>query len=294
MAAIGIPDRTALAALDSDLLLAFVTVADSGGFTAAARHLHKTQSTISLRIGTLESRLDTRLIERNSRRLKLTGDGETFLVYARRLLQLQREAIAALGRAQPITLRFGLPENYADTWLPALLERFDARHPEVRVHIHCRMSTELLEQLEKGSLDIVLAVQHTADSGGRSVATEDVVWAAHRRFEFGAGRPIPLALFPEQCIYRRRALAALARIGRDWQLDSTSQSPSGLRVIVNQGQTITVADRRSLPDDWKVLDETDGLPALPPAVLEVHRSPSLTHPAFDDFVALIDEVLEES
>lgn len=294
MAAIGVPDSTALTALDSDLLLAFVTVADSGGFTVAARYLHKTQSTISLRISTLESRLDKLLIERGGRQLKLTGDGETFLVYARRLLQLHREAIAALGRSQPVTLRFGLPEDYADTWLPALLERFGGQHPEVHVHIHCRMSTELLEQLEKGSLDVVLAVQHASDSGGRPVATEDVVWAAHRRFELDAERPIPLALFPEQCIYRRRALAALASIGRDWQLDSTSQSPSGLRVIVNQGQTLTVTDRRSLPENWKTLGEGEGLPPLPPAVLEVHRSPSLTHPAFDGFVALIDEVLEES
>lgn len=294
MATIGVTDSSRLTALDSDLLLAFITVADSGGFTTAARHLHKTQSTISLRISTLESRLDTLLIDRNSRQLKLTGDGETFLVYARRLLQLQREALAALGRSQPVTLRFGLPEDYADTWLPALLERFGAEHPEVHVHIHCRMSTELLEQLERGSLDIVLAVRHTTDSGGRAIATEEVVWTAHPSFTLDPKRPIPLALFPEQCIYRRRALAALANIGRDWQLDSTSQSPSGLRVIVNQGHTVTVADRRSLPDGWKVLDETDGMPPLPPAILEVHRSPSLTHPAFDDFVALIDEVLEES
>ena len=292
MTTIGVSDSSRLAALDSDLLLAFVTVADSGGFTAAARYLHKTQSTISLRISTLESRLDTLLIERNGRQLKLTGDGETFLVYARRLLQLQREAIAALGRAQPVTLRFGLPEDYADTWLPALLERFGEQHPEVHVHIHCRMSTELLEQLEQGSLDVVLAVRHAPTSGGRRVATEEVVWAAHRRFELDPSRPLPLALFPEQCIYRRRALAALTGIGRDWQLESSSQSPSGLRVIVNQGRTITVTDRRSLPEDWKVIEDGEGLPPLPPAILEVHRSPSLSHPAFDDFMALIDEVLE--
>lgn len=294
MATIGVSDSLRVPALDSDLLLAFVTVADSGGFTAAARYLHKTQSTISLRIRTLEARLDTQLIDRGSRHLQLTGDGETFLVYARRLLQLQREAVAALGRSQPVTLRFGLPEDYADIWLPTLLERFGERHPGVHVHIHCRMSTELLEQLAQGTLDIVLAVQHATNSRGRSLAMEEVVWAAHQRFTLDPARPIPLALFPEQCIYRRRALAALAEIGRDWQLDSTSQSPSGLRVIVNQGQTLTVADRRSLPANWKALGEAEGLPPLPPAVLEMHRSPSLTHPAFNDFAALIEEVIEEN
>ncbi|WP_110670095.1 LysR substrate-binding domain-containing protein [Salinicola halophilus] len=293
MASIGISDNLGAPGLDSDLLLAFVTVADSGGFTAAARHLHKTQSTISLRIRTLESRLDARLIERGHRQLTLTAEGETFLIYARRLLLLQREALSALGRVQPITLRFGLPEDYADTWLPALLERFSAAHPEVRVHIHCRMSTELLEQLEQGALDIVLAVQHAEDSGGRQVAAEEVVWAAHETFRLPPAGPIPLALFPEQCIYRRRAIAALAHIDRSWRLDATSQSPSGLRVIVNRGQAVTLADRRSLPVDWRALGEAEGLPPLPPAILEIHHSPSLTHPAFDDFIALIDAVVTE-
>ena len=89
------------------------------------------------------------------------------------------------------------------------------------------------------------------------------------------------------------ALAALADTGRDWQLVSTSQSPSGLKVIVGQGQTLTVGERRLLPEGWQVLGAAEGLPPLPPAVLEVHRSPSPMHPAFDDFVALIAEVLEE-
>ncbi|WP_299258060.1 LysR substrate-binding domain-containing protein [uncultured Kushneria sp.] len=293
MTAIGYTDTSNLAALDSDLLMAFVTVAESGGFTAAAKHLHRTQSTISLRIRTLESRLATVLIERNSRLVQLTSDGETFLVYARRLLQLQQEAVAALGRSRPMTLRFGLPEDYADAWLTALLARFGAQHPQVQVHIHCRMSTELLEQFERGFLDIVLAVRHTPESSGRAIATEDVVWAAHQDFRLAPTRPIPLALFPEQCIYRRRALTALAGMGRDWRIDATSQSPSGLRVIVNQARTVTLVDRRWLPEGWQILGEDEGLPPMPPATLEVHRSPSLTHPAFGDFITLIESILTE-
>ncbi|MGM0982717.1 MAG: LysR substrate-binding domain-containing protein [Pseudomonadota bacterium] len=295
MNSIGNSDRSRLPALDSDLLLAFVTVADSGGFTAAARHLHRTQSTISLRVSTLEDRLGTRLLNRTSRRLALTPDGQTFLVYARRLLQLQREALGALSVSrEPITLRFGLPEDYADTWLPALLERFSAVHPEVRVHIHCRMSTELLDQLDDGSLDLVLAVRHAADSGGEVVGEEAVVWAAHRDFRPDPGRPLPLALFPEQCIYRRRALQALTARGLAWQVDSTSQSPSGLRVIIDQARAVTLCDRRSIPAHWRVLDQDEGLPPLPAAELEIHRSPSLTHPAFEAFVRGLREVMAEA
>ncbi|WP_224749863.1 LysR substrate-binding domain-containing protein [Halomonas sp. ML-15] len=295
MDSIGNSDQSRLPALDSDLLLAFVTVADGGGFTTAARYLHKTQSTISLRVRTLEDRLGTRLLNRTSRRLSLTADGQTFLVYARRLLQLQREALGALSvSSEPITLRFGLPEDYADTWLPALLERFSAVHPEVRVHIHCRMSTELLEQLDDGSLDLVLAVRHAANSGGEVVGKASVVWAAHRNFHYDPGSPLPLALFPEQCIYRRRALQALTEQGLAWQVDSTSQSPSGLRVIVDQARAVTLSERRMLPPHWRMLGEAEGLPSLPPAELEIHRSPSLTHPAFEAFVNRLREVIAEA
>lgn len=280
MKSIGKPDTSStdaprpLPSLDTDLLLAFVTVADSGSFTQASRHLHRTQSTVSLRISTLEERLGYRLLMRTSRHMELTNAGRTFLRYARRILQLQREAVAALSENDhPITLRLGLPEDYATTWLPDLLAHLGERHPQIRPHIHCRMSTELLEQLDAGQLDLVIAVSHNQQRQGELLSREPVVWAAHQRFVLDL-RPLPLALFPEQCIYRERALSALTQAERSWRIDSTSQSPSGLRVIVNQGHAITVADRRSLPEDWCELGTEAGLPALPTAEIELHRSPA--------------------
>lgn len=295
MESIGDAHGSPTGGLDSDLLAAFVAVAETGGFTSAGQYLHKTQSTVSLRIRTLETRLDTQLLHRTSRQLALTADGQTFLVYARRLLQLQREAMSAVGpSAQPTTLRFGLPEDYAEVWLPNVLQAFAASHPLVRPHIHCRMSTELVEQLEAGALDLVLTVRHTAGSLARRVATEPLVWAAHRDFELDGDQPVPLALFPEQCIYRRRAIEALTRIGRAWQIDYTSQSPTGLRVAVDQGRAVTITGRRTLPAEWRPLDEDAGLPPLSEAILEIHRSPSIQHPAFDAFTALIEQTLDDA
>ncbi|WP_284891713.1 LysR substrate-binding domain-containing protein [Cobetia amphilecti] len=300
MKSIGKPDTSSadaprpLPSLDTDLLLAFVTVADSGSFTQASRHLHRTQSTVSLRISTLEERLGYRLLMRTSRHMELTNAGRTFLRYARRILQLQREAVAALSENDhPITLRLGLPEDYATTWLPELLAHLGERHPQIRPHIHCRMSTELLEQLDAGQLDLVIAVSHNQQRQGELLSREPVVWAAHQRFVLDPSAPLPLALFPEQCIYRERALSALTQAERSWRIDSTSQSPSGLRVIVNQGHAITVADRRSLPEDWCELGTEAGLPALPTAEIELHRSPSLTHPIFDTCAEMIRELLRE-
>jgi DNA-binding transcriptional LysR family regulator len=295
MASIGEAHRLPAAVLDSDLLSAFVAVAESGGFTAAGRYLHKTQSTISLRIRTLEERLNTQLLLRTSRRLALTADGQTFLVYARRLLQLQREATSAVGPLnQPATLRFGLPEDYAETWLPEILRRFEQMRPNIRPHIHCRMSTELIEQLEAGALDLALTVRHSPRSNGHRVGTEELVWAAHLDFDLSSDQPVPLALFPEQCVYRRRALEALTRIDRAWRIDYTSQSPTGLRVAVDQGRAVTILGAHTLPSHWRSLDARTGLPALPPAALEIHCAPSLQHPAFHEFIALVEAVIQDS
>lgn len=162
MPSINISHKSKHAHLDSKLLLAFVAVAETGGFTAAAHHLHKTQSTVSLRIRTLETRLGVTLFERSSRALSLTADGRTFLVYARRLLQLQHEAISSVSSAaRPMALRFGVPEDYVDPWVSTCLQEFGTAYPAVRPHIHCGMSTDLIEQLQAGALDLALTVRHS-------------------------------------------------------------------------------------------------------------------------------------
>lgn len=291
MESIDITDSSTGPMLDSELLSAFVSVVENDSFTAAARQLHKTQSTISARLRTLEQRLEVRLLERTSRRVALTREGETFLVYARRILQLQREAVSVLGIGSGGVIRLGVPENYAEAWLPDLLQRFAQLHPGVRLHIHCRMSRELLEALGEGQLDLVLNVSYEPRPTGEAVATEELVWAAHRNYRPKAEGAVPLALFPQDCPYRQRALEALARTGRAWTLEYTSQSPTGLRVTVDQGSAITVTDRRTLPESWYTLGEADGLPPLPSTELEIHRSPSFQHPAGDDLVGLLRDMV---
>ncbi|QDQ83164.1 LysR family transcriptional regulator [Paraburkholderia megapolitana] len=294
MAAMSEPDWSRLSALDPELLRAFVAVVDSGGFTAAAKQLHRTQSTISLRIRTLEERLETHVFLRNSRRLSLSRDGENFLIHARRIIQVQNDAIAALNRGRREgVIRFGLPEDYAELWLPDLLKKFYALRPDVRPHIHCRMSLELLERLQAGELDLALVVRHGTQTGGRHLGSEDVVWAAHRDFALDKAAPVPLALFPETCCYRQRGLEALAALDRPCHVVYTSQSPTGIKIAVNHGAAVTIIDRCTLPPNWRVLGEDEGLPPLPPADLELHRSSGICDPAADELATLIEGMIEE-
>lgn len=288
------PDWSKIASLDAELVRAFVVVAESGGFTAAARQLHRTQSTISLRIRTLEERLGAHLFLRNSRRFALSGDGENFLIHARRILQVQNEAIEALTRgSRGNMIRFGLPEDYAELWLPELLRAFYDLRPGARPHIHCRSSLELLERLHAGELDIALVVRHGERTGGKPLGRQELVWAAHRDYVPCEDKPIPLALFDESCTYRQRGLHALTAMGRAYELVYTSQSPTGIRIAVNHAAAVTIIDRRTLPSSWRTLGLDDGLPPLPPAELELHVAPTMRNEATRDLSDMIEALVTQ-
>lgn len=269
--------------MDAELLRAFVAVADSGGFSAAARSLNRTQSAVSLQIKRLEEGVGAPLFRRSSRRVALSEAGGTLLPYARRLLRLQEEAQQAVGRStRTQVLRLGLPDEQALAYLPELLPAFARSHPEVQLAIVCDQSDLLVEQLADGLLDLVLAIRHDPASSGEHVAGEPLVWVAAAGLRLEPGAAVPLALHGEGCAYRAEALGQLGRHGRRWRIAFTSQSPTGVNLAVQAGLAVTVKAARSLPEGCRVLGAEEGLPPLQPAVVELHRNPATTTLAAED------------
>ncbi len=78
----------------SDQLRTLVTIADTGSFTRAAEWLYKTQPALSMQIKSLEEQVGTRLLERSGRETTLTEAGRVLLAYARRILDMNEEALA--------------------------------------------------------------------------------------------------------------------------------------------------------------------------------------------------------
>jgi DNA-binding transcriptional LysR family regulator len=268
--------------LDADLLKSFVAVAETHSFTKAALQLHHTQSTVSLQIKKLEEMAGALLLHRTTRSLSLTPAGEKFLVYAKQILKLQHEALsvsAGLDHFEVVNL--GLPEDYAPLIVPVLLRELAKQDPRLRLHITCATSALLLEQLEQGDLDLVLTIRADEPSHGHALCEEKIVWAANAAFTLAADQPVPLAVYPQGCPFRARALNALASIGRNSQVVYTSQNPTGIEVAVREGLGVTVRSRRTLPNDWKILGPEEGFPLLPSAELELHRSPTALHAAND-------------
>ena len=123
---------------DLNSLVVFAHVVEANSFSGAARILKMPTSTVSRRIAELEDQLGMRLIERSTRRLRLTDAGSEVLEHARRMVELN-DAVdnAASNLLSHIsgTLRLASPPSISDTLLAPIVGAFQEAYPEVRVHI---------------------------------------------------------------------------------------------------------------------------------------------------------------
>jgi DNA-binding transcriptional LysR family regulator len=250
--------------LDFELLRAFVAVADCGGFHRAAERLNLTQSTISQQIKRLELETKRPLFRRTTRSVALTDDGEMLLGDARRLLQLEEAARHRLAAPRLSgTVRLGVVEEVAGGSLPSALSRFAALHPGVKLEVQIDISAPLIEQLNAGRLDVVLAKRPLGTSKGRVIWREALVWAAAETFDFVPGMVLPLALYRERSVSREAALSALQDSELTWEIVYTSPSLTGLRAAALAGLAITPIPAGAVVAGLRILDTAQGLPRLP-------------------------------
>src|SRR3974390_853631 len=119
-------------------LLAFVTIADVGGFARAANRLNLSQPALSRQIHALEGELGVLLFDRIGRRVKLTSEGEDLLRHSRRLLtdaDSLGERARLLTAGQTGILRVGATPQAIENLLAAFLTHYSHRHPGVEVHL---------------------------------------------------------------------------------------------------------------------------------------------------------------
>ncbi len=266
--------------LDMDVLRTFVTGFELGSFARAAERLGRSQSAVSTQLRKLEEQLGEPLVKKAGRGLALTTAGEGLLSYAKRLLELNDEAVDAIrGSALEGWVRLGLPQDFADTFLPAVLGRFARAHPKVRVEVHVDRSAPMIEKTAKGDLDMALVWGNgTGHPHAQRVAELSVSWIGRPGWDgrptMGADpQPIPLVAFEPPCSFRAAGIAALDEAGIPWRLVFTSPSLSGLWAAAEAGLGITPRTTISMPKALAALDaDTTGLPHLPAVPLALHRA----------------------
>jgi DNA-binding transcriptional LysR family regulator len=257
----------------TDLLRAFVTVAETQNFTRAGEVLFRTQAAVSMQIRRLEEQLGSALFERDSRGTALTDQGKFLLSYAKRILQLNEllESLE-LGRASRL-IRFGAPDDYATILLPKVLRIFSETFPAVQVEIVCAASSDLLREMKQQNLDLVLTVSRPSPVLKGFASRQPLFWvgaaddAAHRQ------DPLPLALFPHGCACRELSLEALGAAGRRWNVVLTSSANSAIIGAVMAGMAVTVMESCLIGPGLIRLSQEDGVPPLGEVEIRLHFEP---------------------
>ena len=279
--------------LDLSSLRSFVLAADLGGFARAAEALHRTPGAISLQMKTLEERVGRPLFVKTGRSQVPSEAGALLLAHARRMLQLNDEALAALdGLGVDGSVRFGMPQDFADTWLPLALARFGRAHPAVRIELKVDRNDSLASAVERGQLDLALAFDLAdARAGQAALMRLPMRWIAHPGWQPDANEPIPLLLMERPCLFHQAATDALDRAGRPWRVVLTSASVAGLWAAAAAGLGVTVraevAPRRTLG----IVAPAAKLPRLPHAELRIHVHRAEPAPAVAKLRSVLDELV---
>jgi len=142
--------------MDIEFARTFLAVAAAGNFVGAAQRLHVTQSTVSMRIQALESRLGAVLFERGRSGAHLTPAGRRFLRHAntlvRTLEQARHEVGLPAGFRGSLTLRGRIA--LWDGFLPQWVARMRASHPDISLHLEVGFEEDIMQALVQGTVDV--------------------------------------------------------------------------------------------------------------------------------------------
>jgi len=250
--------------LDTDQLRSFLAIVDSGSFTRAAERVHKTQSAVSMHIRRLEEQLGCALFVKQGRGSRLTAEGESLIEFARRMIQVEAGAFAALSRkGLRGAARLGIPDDYAESFLAEILTRFYRWHPLVEVSVVCEGSVDLAAQVSAGALELALVTDHEGLRGLEVLREEPLVWVASERFQVEDSAPMPLAFGSLGCLWRRATEEALAKAPRSTRGLFFSKNYSAIGSVVRAGLAATTLPASMVGEGMRVLGQAEGLPELP-------------------------------
>ncbi|MFZ2103589.1 MAG: LysR family transcriptional regulator [Oricola sp.] len=251
--------------MDIDLLKTFVAICDAGSFTAAARHVGRTQSAVSLQMKRLEESLGRPLFQRGVPGAVLTEHGAMLLPNARRILAAVDETLSTFERAAVEGMFvIGMPDDYAPRLLDPVLKAFAALYPAASVNVVIDESRAMVKRLAEGSVDLAFITEGEGPSSGGSVAfTDEMVWAAPKEGDLHLRDPLPVAVWDDdRDSYAAYMRSRLNEMKRSYRIAVVSRSLTGLRGAVSSGLAVCAMMRSGMTDGMRELTGADGFPPL--------------------------------
>ncbi|KWK08857.1 LysR family transcriptional regulator [Burkholderia ubonensis] len=303
---------------DIAALRSLVAGIDLGSFAKAADRVARSSSAVSAQIRKLEEQAGTPLFVKSGRGLALTDAGDAMLRYARRMIELNDEAAAAVrGVSLDGWVRIGLQEDFGEAILPGVLGRFARAHPKVRIEARVAHNAELLERLDANQLDLALVWGDPASAAfvARTGIDSEEIARVPMRWIGAAGsgaagvgaagdgdagepsvrmpdEPLPLVVFDRPCRFFGAATDALDRAGVPWRVAFTTPSLAGLWAAASAGLGLTVRSHYGLPASVRLLDAAPlGLPELPSVPLMLLRRASSATPTVDRLARIMTQAV---
>src|SRR5205807_5023422 len=148
----------------------------------------------------LEDRLSRPIFARDGRASKLTEDGQRLLDYARRIIKLNVEVLAAFSDDELTgRVRLGVPDDYADRYLPEIMARFSLAYPGAELTVICEPSVDLIERIDRSELDLAIITHMEGSRPSETFRRERLLWVTSSRHPTHQEARVPLALGRPTC-----------------------------------------------------------------------------------------------
>lgn len=257
-------DTGVLLGLDSSLLRTLVAVVETGSFVGGARVVHRTPSAISMQMKKLEAQIGQPIFLHKGRSVVLTSAGETLLTYARRVLGIAEEAMKRFNCiSRGNSVRLGMSDEYALAFLPSVLASLAATHPSAEVGVTCRSSIVLSRMVDSDELDVALVTVGSTNRTGSPEAgiyRDELAWAGLSDGTAHLKRPLPVALGPPSCVWRKAAIDCLDAAAISYRITCISESYAGQFAPVVSGLAVAPLPAVVLPVGLVPLGPEQGLP----------------------------------
>jgi len=229
-----------------EVLRAYTRLVEQGSFSAVARELRVTQSTVSKWLSALESELDTQLIERTTRAMHVTDAGRRFHLRALAVLEAYDSALDSVHEdpsALRGRIRISVPEVFGRLHVVPHVARFVQRHPGIAVDL---MFADRYVNLVEEGFDLAIRIGRSADSMLRAQAlgsTDRCVVASPGYVRRRGAPSTPDDLYSHDCLSHSSVL------GNTWSFTRggrTNRVPVRGRITANNSEATLALARRGL------------------------------------------------
>ncbi|MDQ7730739.1 LysR substrate-binding domain-containing protein [Halomonas sp. SpR8] len=205
-----------------------------------------------------------RLLYRDARHVRLTRQGEILLGFARRLVGISDEAMAAFhGSSLSGCLRIAAPHDLGVSLVPKLLQRLAQTHPHIRVDVRLDASETVQRLFMEGKANLALFNEaNMPQFQALDLFSEELVWLMYDGGRAVEQDPLPLAVAEVGCAWRDAALGALEKAGRSYRVAYSSDTSMGQVASLRADLAVAPLPRSLVDRDLVEVPEHWGLPLL--------------------------------